>query len=933
MTLAVPTTAPRTAARYVCPLAAAAEVPGCGGKAVRLAQMLRLGLPVPAGVVVTDRAFQEFLDANALREVLQALTTDLDPRRPELLRVAAQAIAEKVCAAPLPPHLQEAIAAGLAELRLGTPLVVRSSALGEDGERASFAGQLDSFLNVDPVAGWHDALRRGWASHWSERVLAYQRTRGAELRGMGVVLQEQVPAKLSGVLFTRSPDPRDGGADVLAVEYVYGLGDALVSGRINPGRFSIGRRDCRRRSHTPPEQVAADGALEETLIAELAGHGLALEEAFGGPQDIEWAADAGGRLWLLQARPITVPGPVPNRLPGPTVVWTNANVNENFPEPISPLLYSIAAAGYYHYFRGLGRAFGIAARRIEAMDGPLRHLVGVHGGRLYYNLTNLHTVLRLAPFGEVLADFFNRFVGATQTPTPHIQVRRGRLTQLVEATVVALKTTWQFLFLTRRVRIFERTADAYAARTEPDGLARRSRAELLDSLRAFLDIRCRRWTNAGLADAAAMISYGLLERLLRREFPAADLAALHNTLLKGLPDLVSGLPAVRLWELSRFVRSDAALAERFTAVSGPELLREIRERPEFAAFRTVFEAYLAEWGFRCPGELMLTWPSYQEEPARLLDVIRAYAGNDRESPLDLLERQGRERIAQTQRVLGELRRRRLWRWLPWPTRVLPVRLVLAWAQRAIALRERARLKQALLYSRCRHIVLALGACLMADGTLERSEDLFYLAYSEIDDLLAGGAMFPDQVRDLVRLRRAGQARLHAMQPPDAFELPDGEYCPPAGQPTPALEARTEGRTCGSTPARRASEGRDVALAGASGWSDAEAPPQSTSPLLSGLGACGGRVEGPAAVLQDVRELGRLQEGAVLVTRQTDPGWGPVFFLIKGLVLERGGMLSHGAILAREYGIPTVVGVKDATKRIADGQQVRVDGDRGLVSLA
>src|SRR5262249_14202498 len=158
-----------------------------------------------------------------------------------------------------------------------------------------------------------------------------------------------------------------------------------------------------------------------------------------------------------------------------------------------------------------------------------------------------------------------------------------------------------------------------------DNLDSASLADLLDFLRGFLDIRFHRWTNAGLADAAAMIGYGLLRHLLGREFPQADQSALHNTLLKGLSDVVSGQPVAELWQLSRSVRDDPAVAASFAELDNVALLTAVRQRPELGGFRQALDKYLSRWGFRRSGELMLTVPSFQEQPGPLLDILRAYA--------------------------------------------------------------------------------------------------------------------------------------------------------------------------------------------------------------------------------------------------------------------------------------------------------------------
>ena len=213
---------------------------GCGGKAHNLGRMIGLGLPVPPGFVVMDRAFQEFLDYNGLREPIAAICADLDVECPRTLRTAAQAIRERVIRAKIPRATRESIDGLIFETLRDAPLIVRSSAVGEDSDQAAFAGQLDSFLNVDPGQASTESLLACWASYWSARSLFYQRSRGVALRGMGVVVQELVQSRISGVLFTENPDPSSGGADMLVAEYCYGHGVISAGGDLrNPSKHAI----------------------------------------------------------------------------------------------------------------------------------------------------------------------------------------------------------------------------------------------------------------------------------------------------------------------------------------------------------------------------------------------------------------------------------------------------------------------------------------------------------------------------------------------------------------------------------------------------------------------------------------------------------------------------------------------------------------------
>ena len=897
---------------WIVPLAQAVHLADVGGKARNLAALMAGDHPVPEGFVVTREACNALLAQDGLAADIDAECRALSAATPPgALRSIADGIGRRVRAAELPKALRIAVDRALARLHAGT-VIVRSSGIGEDSEDASFAGQFDSIPGLTSGPAIHRAIVEVLASRWSARALTYQLQRGRAVGGMGVIVQRQIDAAMSGVLFTVDP----GNRERILIEYCDGLGDGLVSGRVNPSRIVVDRRSLAILRHdAAPDAAVTVALLDGRSAREVCERALQIERSCGRPQDIEWTLDRSGRLWIVQTRPITVPAPdagagAASAARRRTIVWSNANVNENFPRPISPLLYSIARTGYYHYVRNLGIACGVSGARIAVMEQPLRHIIGVHGARMYYNLTSIHGVLRSAPFGEHLAAWVNGFVGAedtetaayVDTPVPlrgpgthALRAGAALLGQAGELAVIAAKTVWQFLFVTRRVARFERTVDDFAARTHPERLRSRTLQDLACDLRAFVEIRNHRWLDASLADAASMICYGALERGLARALPDADRGALHNTLLKALPDLPSSMPALQLWDLSRYVSADRRLAELLDTRPASEALDTIRRDAAFVAFAAALDRFLDDWGFRCSGELMLTVPSFQEDAAPILEIVKAYAAQAGPSPADHLRAQQRDRIAQTERVAAILRTRRLRRGVPVLTQWHAMSVLLKWTQGAIVLRERARLKQALLYSRLRRIALAIGERLADEGHLAGRDDVFSLTAQEIDDFACGAAMFPHHLRALADARRTWLADVTAVTPPDSLRLAEGGYFVPAA---PAYGAPANGN------------------GGAA--------------VLRGLGVCGGRATAPAAVLSDVTETHRLRQGDVLVTRQTDPGWGAVFPLISGLVMERGGMLSHGAIIAREFGIPSVVGVPRATEAIAHGIEVHVDGDRGTV---
>jgi phosphohistidine swiveling domain-containing protein len=376
------------------------------------------------------------------------------------------------------------------------------------------------------------------------------------------------------------------------------------------------------------------------------------------------------------------------------------------------------------------------------------------------------------------------------------------------------------------------------------------------------------------------VCYGLLGLAVRRAFAGEEESALHNTLLKGLPDLASNAPVAQLWDLSRRVRDDAQLMPLLRRSSASEFAAALN-RPELRAFAAEFRDYLERWGFRSSRELMLTVPTPPEQPEDAIALLKLYAGLEGPAPAALLEQQAAERAALTRELLGRLTPLRALHAVPFLTRASRFRMLLAATQGAIRLRERARFRQALLYTRLRRILLAIGDRLVADGVFAARDDVFLLEVDELDALLASD-LPADSVSASIEARR----KLH--------------------------ESYVRAASC-EAPQPGAQQDQGAGL-------------------LRGTGACGGAYRGSAAVLEDARQAAGLTPGSLLVTRQTDPGWAAVFFVVRGLVVERGGMLSHGAIIAREYGIPAVVGVPRAMDLIRNGDDVEVNGDRGTVEI-
>lgn len=844
------------------PLSRAANTALAGGKAANLAAMARAGLQVPPGSVLDTRVMQDQLLHLGIADKAASLLECLGLNEPDMEQVCRQAeeIRQQLRGNALFPDLAAELQTCLEP---SIVYAVRSSAPGEDGSDLSFAGQFESVLGCRSAEEAGQAICTVWASLFSERAILYAINRHHHLSGMAVIIQQQVNALYSGVMFTR--DPRNRRSNALVVEYCAGLGEQLVSGQLTPRRLCIDRDSGEVVEESVPEGVIGSMSSPEAVCTSLLQVSRQLESLFGEGQDVEWSVDPEGKLWLLQSRPITAISV------SKVEVWSNANIAENFPDPVCPLLRSFVSRGYAAYFRGLGHAFGIADSRMAAMSHALDNLVGCQAGRLYYNLTNIHTVLNLAPLGSWLARFFNQFTGASEFPEPE-KIHRNRVAEFMELALVAVHVLFVYLGVGRRVARFETRVDDYAQASEPYALEGRTPSGLAELLRGFLRIRLEQWTDPALADTAAMVCYGVLQAMMK------DHAGIDpNHLLKGLPGLASAIPVEKLWELSRLARTESGLKSLIESSPPEEVLMRLQEG-EFPDFAKVLDTWFTTWGFRSSGELMLSRPTPAEDPLSVIKLLRNYVETEGEGPAEISRRQAEDRMQATRLAVSELDF----------CKGVFFRLVLKATQESIRLRERARMKQALLYTRLRLVALALGRKLVDGHHLDRADDILFLGMEEALTLAEGQRI--DGIIDMVIQRRNELDACMALDPPDSLVLSPGEQWRPH---TTADESGREG----------------------------------SRPVLAGTGACGGKATGPAAVVVDVSEIDRIIRNQILVTRQTDPGWAVVFFLVSGLVIERGGLLSHGAIIAREYGIPAVVGVRDATRLIRDGQVITVDGDR------
>jgi pyruvate,water dikinase len=877
----------------------ATSLPVVGGKAANLGELIRAGFPVPPGACVTTEAYGRVAASAALP--LDALAA----AEGEALKQAAAAARQALVEAPIPPEIARVIAEAYDRLGGQTPVAVRSSATAEDLPHASFAGQQDTYLQIVGAEAVIDAVRRCWASLWTERAVVYRRTNGIDHRSvrLAVVIQKMIEAEVAGVLFTANPVT--GRRRQAVIDASPGLGEAVVSGAVNPDHFVVDtdegvileRRAGDKRLEVRP--VAGGGTrhvergagadrlcLDDGQVRALAALGDRVEAHYGAPQDTEWAIDAAARLWLTQARPITTLFPIPERprrkhvarpapRPGELRVYFCFSVAQGLYRPITPMglaafrLLSAAGAGLLGYavqdpLVG-SHAYSEGAQRVFIdLTGTLRSRVG----RAFFpRLLDVMEARSAAVLRGLFAD--PRLSLTVRTPFPALR----------RALRIAVKYTVP-------VTVARALANPAAARTRADRIGEEMAARLVLPPAATAAERLA-FVERALghevitlgprllpAAAAGLGMLGVAGRLLGEDASGAEL----QTVLRGLPHNVTTEMDLALWDLATAMRGDEESARRVLGEPAMELARSFREGRLPPAAQKGVSDFLRRYGHRAVAEIDLGLPRWSDDPAHVLGVIANYLRlEDPALAPDSVFARGAAEAERMMETLTERARRR------GPLRARLVRFALGRARQLAGLREIPKYFMIVALGKIRRELALVGAELARQGTIEAAGDVFFLDLIEAREGLRGG-----DLRGVVAARRqAYEAELRRRHVPSVI-LSDGT------EPEAA------------TRAARAADG-----------------------ALAGTAASAGTVTAAARVVLDPVGA-HLEPGEILVAPSTDPGWTPLFLTAGGLVMEMGGANSHGAVVAREYGIPAVVGVAEATGRIRTGQRVTVDGTAGLV---
>ncbi len=880
------------------------SVQNIGGKAFHLGQLNRIGVPVPRWCVISAGALQKRIHANS---ALHSRLENAEKR----LHLSADDLAE------LKFWLEQRQREGHHRF------IVRSSMIDEDGATMSFAGQLESFPNLLTMDGIQDAILKCVVSADASHVSAYRNYHqaqvdpsqsqkansknllaidpGPEINRVAVILQVMVDSDSAGVMFTA--DPKDGSRRRFLISANYGTCESVVNGQFDCDEFvidlaseSVERKISKKLSglrfsshsnegltkYSIPPHLQTRACIEETDLAQLIVLGKRLTAWAKHPLDIEWVLQ-GNTIWIVQMRPITSLGL--DHSASHHFVFDNSNIQESFDGLTLPLTFSYASDAYFQVYRQLMKVMGFGASEVAMHDRRHSQMLALVKGRVYYNINSWYEGLLFLPsFGRNKEDM-EKMMGVEKPVdfvTSQALSAREKLRRLPRVVRVISRLATSFLLIDYLVNDF-RSDFSKSYDSFPRAELPWMQIEKIFELQTRLSTEImKNWRAPIINDFYVMITSGRIRRLLT----ALGAAEILPDLLAG-EELESLLPTKALVQLADEIRKNPYLSKSILA-NESDFYRELHQSPKI---ERMIADYIEKYGDRVTGELKLETETLRENRSFLTQILRQYVQDNTVNLAQLISRQAKVRVAAELRVKNLIQ-----------TRFNPLQQIFKmWHfkssvrkfRKSVVHREAMRLDRTRSFGIARSIYLELGQRLVNQGLLKDQRDIFYLTMTEVDDYFHGKSLFDDPT-SIIQVRQKQYSEWLEQQPPGQLIT---------SSPLPKILPK---------------QNSTVVL-------------QAEGLSFSGLGCYPGIVDGEICVVANPNQIVDLK-GKILVARRTDPGWTPLFLQCKGLIVERGSQLSHSAVVARELGLPTVVGIEGIFENLKSGMRVRLDGKLGTVVI-
>lgn len=769
---------------------------------------------------------------------------------------------------------------------------VRSSAIQEDGQDFSFAGQFESFLYVE-FEDITKFIKKVWKSNFNKRVIEYHKLNNIQhLGGIAVVIQEMIDPDVSGVAFGRNPNT--GIPDSKVICSVYGVGEGIVSGALNADTFNVQGTEISREIVTKEQkaqrktsgtieliEVAKEyqevSSLDETGIKEIIQVLNKLEEHFKAPQDIEFAIKD-NVLYLLQSRPITT---IPvQKSKHNRIIWDNSNIIESYPGVTTPLTFSYIIDAYKNVYVQLALIMGASKKTIRENEAVFANMLGLINGRVYYNLFSWYQVLALFPGYKLNARFMENMMGVKERFDLPKQPKGNILSAFYRSCLMVLKIVWNLMTIKKTSRKFLFNLNQAIERvgnTKIDTLSAFELKELWINLDREVTPK---WKAPVINDSFAMIYFGRLQKTIEK-YKISDNPNIQNDLLCGSSDIISVEPIHESFKLSTMIVEDSELSELF----GNNNPKEIWAQLEGHRFKKEVENYIEKFGDRCVGELKLETVSFKQEPTLFIQTLKSFSAQkvtskSAQSNLDKELREAAEKEIDSALKYRIFRKRKL-------------KKLIKKTRYFVSNRENLRYERTRIFGVTRTLFLEIGKRFKSAKKIDNERDIFFLTKDEIFQFIDGISVSQD-LKSIISVRKKEYQKFEEMdEPAERFTTYDSVHI-----------------------------GNDFYDTSNEAILDGE---------LKGLGCCPGVVKAKVRKLKHPNEVESLN-GDILITSSTDPGWVTLFPTASAIIVERGSLLSHSAIVSREMGIPCIVGVTGLLKSLNTGDTIEMDGSTGVIKI-
>lgn len=887
-----------------------------GGKAKNMALLSQKNYPVPTWFCLGTGAFDIFIEENNLASHLEIKGDDYasESKRIEDLFLKFE----------IPSMVKDSVYASLFQAGLENDYVaVRSSGLDEDSPEHSFAGQYSSFLYQKGLEVILHSIKRCWASGFSERSLSYRKERSISLTGIrvGVLIQRMVNPDSAGVAFSRHPI-KVLERDKVLISSVWGLGEGLVSGALDADEFEIERGNRVINGTIADKETcyyrASEGGIEKSpvleerrkipslsdkQIGEVCDLCISLEHDFGSPQDCEWVYEK-DKLFLVQTRPITNLPPdafFDPKINGHNpILWDNSNIVESYSGVTSPLTFSFASRAYNQVYIQFCQLMGVPEELVRKNEPVFRNMLGLIRGRIYYNLINWYQLVLMLPGSSSNKGFMETMMGVKDQVRPELkeifrQVENPPAYGLVKRVWLTVKTLQRFVNIDRIIKNFQSHFEDVYEDARQINFADLSLSQQMDYYHHLEEQLLKRWHAPIINDYLCMLFFGLLKKLTGTWLTQGESCdTLQNDLLCGEGGLDSTEPTKCLMRLAKEIdHGDPKTREWFLSHEPEEIWIQLQAGQQSWQIYKGFSYFLYEFGFRCVNELKLEEPDLHDDPSFVVGSVQSYI---RTKSYNIEEMEKRERDI---RFNAEKKLRSLLK--GWKK---PIYLwVLAQARKAVRNRENLRFARTKVFGITRHLFRGMGDNLAKLACIESPRDVFYLSVEELIAFVEGRALL-SSFREVVKARKEEFENYRKTpEPPERFTT---QGAATAACSYPVVLAEADLLRCKF---------------------------QSDDPnVFFGTPCCPGIVEGVVRVVKTLDDAKGL-DGEILVTARTDPGWVPLYPSCSGLIIERGSLLSHSAVVARELGLPTIVGVNGSlVSMVSSGMKVRIDAGKGEVKI-